>query len=327
MPSTPLRAGAVLCERLGRRTLGGLILAALALPLCTLGGCGVSAGTAGPSATPTAASTVWGAASPGPGASAGAATAPLPSSSSAPPRAAGRAVDAVGDGSAARLGLSMVPLGAGATPWVTGSLSRGPAWSTIKVPIVMADVRAGRASVSDSIVRAAITESDNAAAETLTRHLGTDRQAAAAVGSELSRYHDRRTRPAATTSRPDFSVLGQTTWALGDQTSFMASLTCDRAQAPLLSLMGQIAQGQRWGLGTLPGARFKGGWGPDAAGDYLVRQTGVITVGSGSYAVSIAAVADDGTFASATKSLDRLAARLPALAAGMPAGSCPGPSS
>lgn len=302
------------------------MLAALALPLCTLGGCGVSAGSPGPSAAPTAVSTVWGAASPSPRASGGTATTPPPSGSSAAPRAAVGALDAVGDASAARLGLSMVPLG-GASPWVAGSLAEGPAWSTIKVPLVVADVRAGRASISDPTVRAAITESDNAAAETLTRRLGTDRQAASAVGSELSRYHDPRTRPAAATSRPDFSVLGQTTWALGDQTSFMASLTCDRAQAPLLSLMGQIAQAQRWGLGTLPGARFKGGWGPDAAGDYLVRQTGVITVGSGSYAVSMAAVARDGTFASATRSLDRLAARLPALAAQMPAGSCPGPNS
>jgi hypothetical protein len=46
-------------------------------------------------------------------------------------------------------------------------------------------------------------------------------------------------------------------------------------------LMGQATADQRWGLGTLPGARYKGGWGPSPDGRYLVRQIDIIDTPSG----------------------------------------------
>ncbi len=242
-----------------------------------------------------------------------------------PPAAATAAVAAAEKATGARMGLSMAPVGGPATatvPWTAGIMTGGPAWSTIKLPIVLANLHAGTATGTESTVRAAITRSDNQAAETLTRRLGDDAAAARAVDAELARHHDTRTRAATTSDRPDFSVLGQTMWSLPDQTVFMASMACTADAAPLRTLMGQVTSDQSWGLGTLHGSLFKGGWGPGIDGRYLVRQTGVITVGKSQYAVSMEAVASDGSFSAGTAALDRLAASLPGVARKMPAGTC-----
>lgn len=249
-----------------------------------------------------------------------------PAASASPavaPAAATAAVTAAEKATGARMGLSMVPVGSRATsPWTAGIMTGGPAWSTIKLPIVLANLHAGTASGTEPTVRAAITRSDNAAAENLTRRLGDDTAAARAVDAELARHRDTRTRAATTTDRPDFSVLGQTMWSLPDQTIFMASMACTADAAPVRTLMGQVTSDQRWGLGTLTGSRFKGGWGPGVDGRYLVRQTGIITVGQHQYAVAMEAVASDGSFTGGTAALDRLAASLPGITGTMPGGSC-----
>ena len=43
--------------------------------------------------------------------------------------------------------------------------------------------------------------------------------------------------------------------------------------------MGQVTGDQRWGLGALPDAKIKGGWGPAPSGRYLVRQIAVVPAG------------------------------------------------
>jgi hypothetical protein len=55
--------------------------------------------------------------------------------------------------------------------------------------------------------------------------------------------------------------------------------------------MGRVVPEQRWGLGTVPGMRFKGGWGPseDAAGPYEVIQVGIL----GDAVIALAATAPD----------------------------------
>ena len=81
--------------------------------------------------------------------------------------------------------------------------------------------------------------------------------------------------------------------------------------------MGAIADDQRYGLGTIPGARFKGGWGPDESGMYLVRQFGTIAVDGGEVGVAIAARPADGTYATGQAMLTEIAA---AVQRHMPAG-------
>ena len=113
--------------------------------------------------------------------------------------------------------------------------------------------------------------------------------------------------------RDGFSPYGQTEWPLADQHRFMARLAgrClvdAESSGYLLSLMGEVVPGQRWGLGSAgASARLKGGWGPDEDGGYLVRQMGVIDVDGRAVVVTLAAEPSDGQFASGTALLTELA--------------------
>jgi hypothetical protein len=79
----------------------------------------------------------------------------------------------------------------------------------------------------------------------------------------------------------------------------------------VLDLMGQVTS-DTWGLGSAGvEALWKGGWGPGVDGSYLVRQMGEIRVQGRRFVVTVAAIADDGTFVSgqalATAAARRLA--------------------
>ena len=204
--------------------------------------------------------------------------------------------------------------GAGA-PQVAGDLVADVAWSTSKVPIAIAAVRATGAA--DANVNAAITVSDNAAAEAMWASLGGPYAAAAATDAVLRDGGDPVTRTNPERIRPEFTAFGQTQWALADQAAFGANLTCIDGGGPVVEAMGDIAADQRYGLGTIPGARFKGGWGPDASGTYLVRQFGTIAVDGGEVGVAIAARPADGTYESGQAMLTEIAG---AVLRHMPAG-------
>jgi hypothetical protein len=193
-----------------------------------------------------------------------------------------------------------------------GTLREAVAWSTIKVPIAMAvETRAeGRPTASEqSLLERAITASDNSAAEALWSGLGPPSAAAAAVRSVLVSAGDTSTDVETRVLRPGFTAFGQTRWSLAAQQRFIAALPCLSKSQPVLSLMHQIESDQRWGLGSLGvDTQFKGGWGPDPAGRYLVRQMGIITLSNGrSLAVSIAARPAEGTFEAGIANLNQIA--------------------
>lgn len=234
----------------------------------------------------------------------------------------------------ATVGIAVVPVvGVGGTapaPIDAGTITSGPAWSLAKVPLVLAvDASAGRDAQTDQWARAAITASDNAAADQLYGSLGDAVHASAAVQRELSRHGDPVTQVPAMQRRQGFSVIGQTVWTLADSARFTATLPCSGDATHVLALMGQVEAGQRWGLGHVPAAagtappRFKGGWGPDLKGDYLVRQMGIVDLGGHRWvAVSLAAVASDGAFESGTTVLSAVARGLPQALAGWPVTTC-----
>jgi hypothetical protein len=62
--------------------------------------------------------------------------------------------------------------------------------------------------------------------------------------------------------RPEFTAFGQTIWSLTNQARFTAAAVCDTANTPIFTLMGQVENDQRWGLGFIPNTRFKGERGP-----------------------------------------------------------------
>ena len=104
---------------------------------------------------------------------------------------------------------------------------------------------------------------------------------------------------------------------MSDQAAFGANLTCLDGTKPVVEAMGEIVDYQSYGLGEIDGARFKGGWGPDASGTYLVRQFGTIAVDGGEVGVAIAARPADGTYESGQAMLTEIAG---AVLRHMPAG-------
>jgi hypothetical protein len=174
-----------------------------------------------------------------------------------------------------------------------GELSGGAAWSTAKVPVAMAAIKAGTGSQAN--LQAAITASDNSAAEQLWAGLGGGNQAAQAADAQLRSSGDSRTSIQPDRLRAGFTPFGQTSWSLADQVQFMAGMQCSRQGKQVLGLMQQVVSGQRWGLanvGTAP--RFKGGWGPGVSpgsgGPWLERQMGIVSMPGGDFAVAIASV-------------------------------------
>lgn len=241
------------------------------------------------------------------------------------PPAAAAGLDADFARLAARLhavvGIAVSAVGSRQPPILLGDWQSGPAWSTIKVPLVIAALREQNPPTVTDAMTAAITESDNAAAESIWAGLGDPGTAARKVEAVLRGTGD----PTAVQSqklRPEFTAFGQTDWSLVNQLRFTSVAYCDGANAPIFGLMGRVEPEQRWGLGTVPDARFKGGWGPSPAGSYLVRQLGVLDAPNGKLAVALAAQPASGTFEDGTAALTEMTTWLAAHFTSLPAGHC-----
>jgi hypothetical protein len=206
-----------------------------------------------------------------------------------------------------------------ARPDRTYSLGRwtsGVAWSTIKVPLAIAALRADSARAQDLVVKA-ITESDNPASERLWSQLGNPADAARKVQRIIGECGDAATVVELRRLRRGFTAFGQTQWTLEGQARFAAQLSLIPDGAAVIDLMHQLTIGQRWGLAA-KGYAAKAGWGPGIQGDYLVRQFGIVPTQSGEWGVALAAEAHDGVLETGVEVVnslsDWLVSRLPLLA-------------
>ena len=206
-----------------------------------------------------------------------------------------------------------------ARPDRTYSLGRwtsGVAWSTIKVPLAIAALRADSARAEDLVVKA-ITESDNPASEQLWSQLGNPADAARKVQLVIGKSGDAATVVESRRLRLGFTAFGQTQWTLERQARFAAQLPLMPDGAAVIDLMRQLTIGQRWGMAA-KGYAAKAGWGPGVQGDYLVRQFGIVPTQSAEWGVALAAQAHDGVFETGVEVVnslsDWLVSRLPSLA-------------
>jgi hypothetical protein len=218
-------------------------------------------------------------------------------------------------------GIAVSAIGNGQAPMRLGDWKSGPAWSTIKVPLIIAALREENPPKITDTMTAAITESDNAAAESIWTSLGDPVTAAHKVEAVLKQTGD-PTTVESQKIRPEFSAFGQTDWPLTDQVRFTSVASCNSANAPVFALMGSVQPDQSWGIGTVAGSRFKGGWGPSPTGSYLVRQMGVLAAPKGMIAVALAAQPASGTFDDGTAALTEMAKWLAAHVEALPAGHC-----
>jgi hypothetical protein len=218
-------------------------------------------------------------------------------------------------------GIAVSAVGSDQGRITLGDWQTGPAWSTIKVPLVIAALREQTPPrVTDAMV-AAITESSNEAAESIWAGLGDPLTAAGKVEAVLRQSGDPTTVQSQKV-RPQFSAFGQTDWPLAEQVRFLSAAVCDNANAPIFRLMGEVQADQRWGLGAVSGSQFKGGWGPSPTGGYLVRQMGVLTTSRGRIAVALAAQPASGTFDDGVSALTQMATWLTSHVSALPTGRC-----
>lgn len=159
------------------------------------------------------------------------------------------------------------------------------AWSTAKVPLSLTVIGSGDGQTYGSSISSALRRSDNEAADTLWRSLGPDDLVR---GRELSKIFrsigDEETTVPQTRLNGSFSVFGQTSLTPGNQVKFLLAMPCMTGADQVIGDMSAIDPSQRWGMGSLRAAVFKGGWGPDK-GAYSVRQLGWYTDSSGNRVV------------------------------------------
>lgn len=181
-----------------------------------------------------------------------------------------------------------------------------PAWSTSKVPLAVAVEQAGKGAEMRGNIASAITVSDNDAADRLWRSLGNSNSARAAAMTKILRQSgDTKTVVPAEPLAAGFSIFGQTQWTPLNQVRLAAVLPCMKGGAGVTDYMRQVTPSQRWGMGRLPGATFKGGWGP-GRGTYTVRQFGWYQDADGNR-VFLAMATQAGSMGAGTAVLDSLA--------------------
>jgi hypothetical protein len=192
----------------------------------------------------------------------------------------------------------------GSSPLCLGTWSSGVAWSTSKVPLVIAASRAGAGS--HELAAQTIAQSDNAAAEELWSQLGDPASAARRVQDVIREAGDPATVVESRRLRRGYTAFGQTRWSLAGQARFAAGLVQVAEASPVVDLMRGLTTDHRWGLAA-KGFAAKGGWGPGLADDYLVRQFGIVPTASGLVGVAIAAAVHVGTYEAGVDVINRLA--------------------
>ncbi|UUZ44874.2 hypothetical protein LP422_00160 [Janibacter limosus] len=244
-------------------------------------------------------------------------TAPTGRPATAPARSLGRVIGAHPE---AEIAVARSPVGTKGAVRVVGDAQPLVARSTIKVPLALAVVRAGHGQQMGPDIDRALTASDNEAAGRLWADLGGGHRAATAVEVQLERGRDRRTGVPPRVTVPGYSPFGQSTRRLTDQTRFTAALPCLAGSTSITQAMGRVADGQRWGLGGIDGARYKGGWGPTPGG-YVVRQLGIVTGAKGATAVTLQVRA--GNHGEGIAVADELVEALRSHRGDLPTGHCP----
>lgn len=231
----------------------------------------------------------------------------------------GPSFGALASGISATIGVAVVPVGGG-TATQLGDQTPRVAWSTIKVPLAIAALRANHGAAEGPASRA-ITQSDNAAAEQLWSQLGTPEQAKQQVEAVLREKGDPTTQVQSQRVRPEFTPFGQTYWPLASAAQFAANLSCrtDPDTAQVLDWMANLSAGA-WGLAAH--GPSKGGWGPGQAGGYLVRQIAVLPTDHGPVGVALAA--DAGSFDAGVSAVNQVAQWLVSHQAELPGGQCAG---
>ncbi|MFT4086734.1 MAG: hypothetical protein QM658_06195 [Gordonia sp. (in: high G+C Gram-positive bacteria)] len=223
------------------------------------------------------------------------------------------------------VGVAITSVGGTGEVITLGDQTPRVAWSTIKVPLSIAALRhsPGDAKIAKT-VSTAIINSDNDAALTLRKSLGTPAQGQKQMNEVFRAGGDPGTK--AVDIKSDEETFGLTVWPLAGAAAFASNLPCTADADDVLKWMGDVAGNQDWGLRAMGKPRqvaVKGGWGPADGGGYEVRQLGVITHPSGEQtAVTMSTYVPGQTFEAGTATLNKVARWLDANLKKLPRGRC-----
>lgn len=202
------------------------------------------------------------------------------------------------------VGVAVVGVDSGSEV-VLGNNAPAPAWSTSKVPVLVGLLKATHGALSTTEqqeAQLAITESDNQSILDLFDDLeqlkgGLD-GASTYITNLFRESGDDSTVVTTAPPPPDaVTTFGQTEWPPSEAVKFYRAFAADCLLPAshtdyVLNLMQHIVSYESWGLGSagFKAVAFKGGWGPQSNGAYLVRQSGIVDP-STSDAIAIAIVA------------------------------------
>ena len=245
-----------------------------------------------------------------------------PPAGRADPAAVSRALEPVRAEFGSRLAVAWGPVGAPEQVQVVGATRDIDSWSTIKAAIGLAVAQNADGDLSANqrdLMTDMLTISDNDAAKTLWDSLGDPDDRVTKVFRSTGDATTRAGRDA----DGDPVSFGLTAWQPADAARFATMLPCADEADVVLDYLAQVTPEQQWGLGTVAGSRFKGGWGPSDHG-YLARQVGVIPRADDTWVgVAIAVQPDDGTHESAIDAVDDATRILVSLLGADDSGSCP----
>ncbi len=242
------------------------------------------------------------------------------------PASARSSFDALAATLGGEVGLAVAPFGEGPVQTL-GALQDGHAWSTMKVPVLttlLGDYEQSGQTLSSreqTDATLALEQSDNAAAEELFSQLeqlhGGLVPASEAVQQTLVDAGDLSTRINTAPNNEGFTTWGQSLWSPTGEVRFYRALARQclldlHDTGYVLGLMRDVIPAQRWGAGEAgyPSALplgFKGGWGPDPEGGYLVRQTAIVGSGDTGYVLSMIALPSGGAFAEGVSMITAIA--------------------
>lgn len=204
-------------------------------------------------------------------------------------------------------GSAAIAYSDGNTVTVVGDNRALESYSTIKVPLAIAALRANPGNYDRA--RAAVTYSDNASTTAMWNSLP-----AGTVDGVIREGNSR-------TAVPTNGWWGNTLWSTSEQAKFVANMPCIAGSQRVDAMMGQVIAEQRWGIGAIPGTHFKSGW-AERNGRWHIRQMGRIPTANGDAAVAVTAVPGNGSYADALAMTNELAAAIRAQVNRLPVARC-----
>lgn len=190
------------------------------------------------------------------------------------------------------------------TQYFAGSLKTLPAWSTIKVPLAL--VAEAHCDINErsreNLIRASLEWSDNDAAWRLFKCEGiSEEQARSKIENVIAR---------ATPGVEVPDAYGMTDWTFKDQAKFGYYLSRLPKNVLTVDAMYEVVEEQRWGLGEIDDAAFKGGWSDDDDGSFHSRQFGFVELDGTVYGIALGARSESGSEEDSQDALSDLATEL-----------------